>query len=357
MARKSSKAKGRTDGIRWLSAADPRLTVRGLAWFGENGGSFCRLPLRAKDVVRPDVWTLAQQTAGGRLAFRSDATAMSVRATTPNPGHMPHMPSTGSNGLSLYCGAPGRMRPWATAVPDMEKGAYECQLFAAVAPRMREFILYMPLYKELQALELGVNRGARILKPSRPAVERPVVFYGTSITQGGCASTAGSDFVSIVGRLLNIDVVNLGFSGNGTGDAEVAELMSEIDAALYVLDYAGNTDAKGLNRTLPRFIDILRARRPTAPILIMTCVCFSRYDFSPAVRDGLEQKRDVMIEHYVRRRRRGDPNVHLVDGFGLIPFGTDAAYVDGVHPADHGFRMMAERLAPFIEQILLRDTP
>jgi len=359
MARRKTvkaRAANHDGGLRWLSAADGRFTVRGLAWFAENQGRFCRLPLRAAGKVREPVWQLAQCPASARIAFRSNATSLSARFTNADTGFMDHMACTGSNGLFLYSGAPGRMRPWAVSRLDMSTVSCECTLFAGVEKKMREFRLYLPLYKGLESLELGLNRGTRVLPPSPLAVDKPVVFYGTSITQGGCASTAGSDFVSTLGRRLNLDVVNLGFSGNGQGEPELAELIGEIDASLYVLDYLANVDAPRLRRTLPRFVEILRRQRPQTPILLLTNLCYSQYDFSPGTRQALEDKRDITMEFYVRQRRRGDGNIHLADGFGLIPFGTDAAYVDGAHPADHGFQLMAERLAPFVEQILLRDS-
>lgn len=337
----------------WIPAADGRLGMRGLAWFRENKGRFCRLPLRAEGAVSSAVWSLAQCPAGGQLAFRSDTAAMAVRVANGDAGHMPHMAAVGSNGVALLCGAPGRMRPWAVAFPDMEKAAFERELFRDVPRRMREFRLYLPLYKGLQELEVGFSRGARFLPPSPAALRKPVVFYGTSITQGGCASTPANDFVSIVGRMLNLETVNLGFSGNGDYAPAMAGFLAEIDPALFVLDYA-NIGAEPLRRRLPRFVSILRKRRPSTPILIVTPVCQSRYAWSAGHRDHLEGTRDAMIAFYARSRPK-DGNLHLADGFGLIPFGTDSAYTDGNHPDDHGFLMIAERLAPQIERILLRD--
>lgn len=340
---------------RWLSAGDRHLTVRGLAWFKENGGSFSRLPLRAEKVVREPVWQLAQCPASGRVCFQSDTTALSVRITNSDTGFMSHMPMTGSNGCILYAGSPGHLQPWATATPDQQNPTFERELFKDVPRQMREFCLYLPLYKALKTLEIGLVPGAKLLPPSPPAVAKPVVVYGTSITQGGCANTAGSDFVSIVGRQLNVDVVNLGFSGNGRGEKEMAELIAEIDASLYVLDYAANTNAAEWEATLPRFLEILRRAHPETPVLLVTNVCFSQYAFSPGSRDVLEARRDFAMGFYAQQRRAGDRNLHLVDGFSLLPFGTDAAYVDGVHPTDHGFVLMAERLAPAIARILFRD--
>ena len=341
--------------LKWLSATDRRFTVRGLAWFAENGGRFCRLPLRAEKVVREPVWQLAQCPASARVCWRSDTTALSVRVTNSDAGFMAHMPMTGSNGCILYVGNDGQMRPWATATPEQQSASFERELFKGVPRKMREFCLYLPLYKGLEKLEIGFAPGAKLQPPAAPAVARPVVFYGTSITQGGCANTAGSDFVSMVGRRLNLDVVNLGFSGNGRGEPEVAELMAEVDASLYVLDYAANVNAQENEATLPRFVGILRRHHPETPILLMTNVCFSQYDFNPEFRAVLDARRDYTMEFYGQQRRGGDRHLHLVDGFGLLPFGADGAFVDGVHPTDTGFALMAERLAPALAQILLRD--
>jgi lysophospholipase L1-like esterase len=345
----------RGDGMRWLRPGEARMAVRGLAWWEENEGRFYRLPLRAEGTVPAPVWELCQSTAGGQVAFRSDTPRLDVRVTTRAITHMAHMPLSASNGLALYAGAPGTLRYWGSAIPDQESPSFSRTLFEALPKKMREFRLHMPLYKELDDLELGVARGARILPPSPLALPRPVVFYGTSITQGGCASTAGSDFVSTVGRRLNLDVVNLGFSGNGLGHPEVAELMTEIDASLYVLDYAANVQAAEMRRTLPKFVRILQEGRPGTPILLITALCYATYDFNDATRERHEVTRDAIMEFYARQRRKGDRTIHLADGFDLMPFGADALTVDGGHPSEHGFQVMAERLIPHLSRILLRD--
>lgn len=336
----------------WLGSGDRRLVMRGLGWYRENRKRFNRLPLRAQKVVRDDVWTLARAPASARLCFRSDTTQLSVKVTNAELNRMPHMPASGQGGLALYVGEPHRMRPWAVAIPDMENVHYERCLLQNMSRAMREYTLYLPLYNYLEKLEIGFSRGARIEPPSATSLGKPVVFYGTSITQGGCAGTAGTDFVSIVGRLLNLDVINLGFSGNGRGEPELAELVREIDAGLFVLDYVGNVDAARLKKTLPTFYRILRAKHRSTPVLLLSMVTFGRASYSSASRKDSELKRDIMIHFYSKMRKAGDANLHFVDGAGLIPYGADSAYVDGVHPSDGGFRMMAERLAPFIEMIL-----
>jgi lysophospholipase L1-like esterase len=337
----------------WMPASDRRLTIQGLAWFKENGGCFSRLPLRAKGRVRQAVWDLAQSPAGARIAFRTDSTRLSVRVSNSDTGVMYHMPGTGSNGLALYCGEPYRMRAWVSAVPDPALATFERDLFKDLPPAMREFRLYLPLYKQLKSLDLAFSPGARILPPSPFALPKPVVFYGTSITQGGCAATAGSDFVSAVGRMLNLDVVNLGFSGNGWGEPELAELAAEIDASLFVLDYAGNADEARMKRTLSPFVRILRARHPATPILIVGPLGYTLYGYHAPTRQSQEAKRDIMMGVYLQWRKKGDANIHFADGLSLLPFDLDGGHVDGVHPTTHGFLVMAERLAPYVARILL----
>ncbi len=339
--------------VTWRSAADGRFAVRGLWWFKENGGRFYRLPMRAEKIVTPAVWDLQQRTAGARICFRSDTTSVHVRADLGPTVSFAHMPATGHSGFALYVGEPYRTQPWGFAFPQGNETSFERQLLANLSPRMREYTLYLPLYSGVKKLEIGLSNGARIEKPSAPAVAKPAVFYGTSITQGGCANTADADYASIVGRLLNIDTINLGFSGNGKGEPELAQLIGEIDASLVALDYVANVDVPRLRKTLPVFIRILREKRPELPIVIMSKIVYCGCSAHASARANHEAQRDTILECYARLRRAGDTNVHFVDGNALLPHGAWLAHSDGGHPTSVGFQLMAERLAPQIASILL----
>lgn len=339
--------------LQWISATDPRLTVRGLAWFEENGKAFSRLPLRAKDVVRADVWHLAQAPASARVVFKTDAVRLALRMENHGLANMPHFAVTGSDGAFIYEGAPYVMKPWAMIAPPVGQLRAEKEIAANLAPAVREFTLYLPLYAPLKSMEIGLPQGATIEPPSPLRLAKPVVFYGTSITQGGCASTAGGDFISAVGRQLNVDVVNLGFSGNGRGEPELARLIGEIDAAAYVLDYCGNTDADGLQQTLPKFVAILREKHPQTPILLISKIHFYGEYITPHDSGSdYERQRDVMIRFYAAARAAGDGNIHFTDGWSLVQSGEDMAMVDGVHPTSFGFALMAQRLAPQLGYVL-----
>lgn len=339
-------------GIAWRSATENVFTVRGLAWYEENGRSFVRLPHRAEKIIRPDVWGLANGPASARVCFKTDSTRLALRVENGWAFNMPHFAVTGSDGVFVYEGAPFCQKPWNMAAPAIGQTKGEKEIVKDMPRRMREFTIYLPLYSHCKKLEIGLDPEAVIEAPSPCRLDKPVVVYGTSITQGGCASTAGGDFVSAVGRKLNLDVVNLGFSGNGRGEPELAELISEIDAAAYVLDYCANTDVNGLDTTLPVFIDILRKKRPATPIVCVSKIHYYGEEFVPGNRDTAEAQRDVMIRHYSARRAGGDRNIHFVDGWSLVGANEDMALVDGVHPTSQGFAIMAERLALPLRHIL-----
>lgn len=341
-----------SNGIVWRAATEAPFAIRGLAWFEENKRNFCRLPFRAEKLVRPDVWTLAQSPASGRVCFRTDSTLLALRMENSQGANMMHFAATGSDGLFVYAGDPMQEVPWNMVVPPRNTTAVEKEIARGLPKRMRTFTVYLPSYTPLKKLDIGLAQDAMVESPPPFRLEKPVVFYGTSITQGGCASTAGGDFVSTVGRRLNLDVINLGFSGNGCGEPEVAKLIAEIDAAAYVLDYCANVSPEDLNKTLPVFIDILRSAHPIIPIICMSKIHYYGELFKTDMRETNEKQRNIMMSHYLQRRDAGDQNIHFIDGWSLVSAGEDLALVDGVHPTSQGFAIMAERLLNPLRYIL-----
>jgi hypothetical protein len=342
-----------TPELRWLPGNAAPFVVRGLGWFGENGGAYNRLPLRAKGVVRDPVWELGCHTAGARLCFRTDATMLHVRAKLLHANVMSHMPLTGSSGLALYEGDPRQELPGPVAFPGNGEREYERVLFTGRERRLRTYTLYLPLYNGLESLSLGVNPEAKFEAPPAPLRARPIVWYGTSITQGGCAHNPGADYPAIVARALGLDVINLGFSGNGRGEPEVANLLAELDAELFVLDYVSNAGAEGLDATVDNVIATLRAQHPTTPIALVSRLFYSQVHYVRDQRAAQERIRDICLRHYLKHRDAGDANVHFIDGNTLIPFGTQLAYSDaGVHPSNHGYYLMAQAFLPQISYLL-----
>ena len=352
---KNFKPKAAAPDLHWIDAFDSRLALRGLGWLNENRKikSFRRLPERAEASMSANVRILSHHPASAFLAFFSDTSTLSVRGANPDADTMHNMPDTGSRGMELYFREGMQWLPMATAMPSPGNPQFDCALVSGLSLGMREYRLYLPLYKGLSHLSLGFSRGAKVKPAPAPRETKPIFFYGTSITQGGCASTAGTNFISILGRMLDTEVINFGFSGSGRGEPEVAELIREIDAEMFVLDYVANCDSARLQETLAPFVRIVREKRPRAPIVLLGAVAFNQVLWNKDMREEINAKRDLMMRFYLETKAAGDANLHFIDGWGVLPAGLTSAYVDGIHPTNAGFAIMAERLAPLLTMIRL----
>jgi len=337
----------------WIDATDPRLQVAGLPWLAENRGKFLRLPERAKGQVRPPIWWLAQMPSGGQIRFRSDTTSMQLRVSHSEHVHMWNMARVGHSGIDVYVGGPGRQRYWVSTTPLGDDPTYECDLFAGLTPEVREYTLYLPTYNDLTSLQIELSPGAQVLPPTPFALPKPVVFYGSSITQGACATRPGNGYVNTLGRLLNVEVVNEGYSGNGLGEPEMAALLAELDPACYVLDFHCNVETpEELAEVYYPFYRTLREAHPDVPIVMVSMLELPQELYRPEVRAKRLGQTRVILEAYRRGIREGDDRLTFVDGAWLLDAQTEGAYVDGVHPTDLGFALMARRLEPVLRSVL-----
>lgn len=239
------------DGVKWLDIRELGLEGQG---YRDVKSPFDRLPQRAEGVVREAVWNLSRHSAG--LAVRFVTNAQEIRAEwtlTSSNLAMPHMPATGVSGLDLYAKADdGKWRWVACGFPREQTN--KIPLVSGLPGTSREFLLYLPLYNGVSEVKLGVPAEASLERgaayPDQQA--RPIVFYGTSITQGGCASRPGMCHPAILGRWYQRPVINLGFSGNGTMEKEVGQFLAEIEAHVYVIDCLPNMNAAQVaERTQP----------------------------------------------------------------------------------------------------------
>jgi lysophospholipase L1-like esterase len=337
--------------IDWVTASDSRFDVRGLPWFAENQGEFIRLPKRLKDELPPPVWNLGLSPAGARIRFRTDSTRVAIRLDYPSPPNMANMHAFGQTGVDLYLD--GIYRSTAVAPKDAAAGKIVEHVFAEDLPKAeRELTLYLPLYKPVTPVAIGLDPGSSI-KPARRYVNaKPVVYYGTSITQGGCASRSGMSYQAILSRQLALDFVNLGFSGNGKGEPAVAAMVAEIDAAAFVLDFArNNPTVESVREVYAPFLDKLRQKHPGTPIIAITPIAAAG---NPRVH---EEMREHIRQVVKTRIAAGDTRLTLVEGISLLgPHQLDGL-VDGSHPNDLGFQWMADALSPTIAAVLSLPPP
>lgn len=336
--------------LRWITPAD--LEVDGLPWYAENKGELYRLPVRSKDKFPTAVWNLSKSPSGARLRFRTDSTAIAVRLEYPSAPDMRNMHAFGQTGVDLYVeGA-----YWGTAIADHDakpEKVYEHVYFDLHSQprRQREITIYLSLYKPVRVLGVGIDPEAKLDRAKPFAVDKPVVFYGTSITQGGCASHPGTSYQAILGRMLNVDFVNLGFSGAGKGEPDVARAVAEIDASIFVLDFAqNNPTVQSLREVYAPFLETLRAKHPNTPILTITPI------FAAREAQGIDTRLEAMrahIRHVASSRiAAGDAYIQVVEGTDLLGSTRADGLVDGTHPNDLGFQWMAEGLAPRLRKIL-----
>jgi lysophospholipase L1-like esterase len=219
-------------------------------------------------------------------------------------------------------------------------------------PRIdREITLYLPLYMPVKVLAIGLDAEAH-LQPAKPfAVSGPVVFYGTSITQGGCASRPGMSYQAILGRMLNLDFVNLGFSGNGKGEPELARAVASINASCFVLDFAqNNPTVDSLAQVYAPFLETIRSLHPETPVLVVTPIYSAHESWSRDAR--LEGMRELIRQVAAKRIAAGDHHLEIVEGTDLLGPSRGDGLVDGTHPNDLGFQWMAEGLAGRVAKVL-----
>jgi hypothetical protein len=324
--------------------------------FEDTKAPFDRLPARAEQLVRPPVWGLSRQSAGICLRFETDSTELHAKwsLTSPNLA-MPHMPATGVSGLDLYVKTESGKWRW-LAVGQPRKQTNSARLVVGLPAGRREYIVYFPLYNGVSSMSIGVSKSAKIWKAdARKSGLKPIVFYGTSITQGGCASRPGMVHTAILGRWLDAPVINLGFSGNGRMEAEVARLMAEIDASVYVIDCLPNIFAGLVKKRTEPLVRILRDARPETPIVLVedreyTDTFLIKYK---AVRN--QTSRIELKAAFVRLQKSGVKNLHYIEGKHLL--GDDGeGTVDSSHPTDLGFMRQSEAFRDVLQPILTKSS-
>jgi len=360
-ALKVESAADLADGV-YLDVRNDPFDVYGLYDY-KNQPRFCRMP----EEVAQETWKLTTtgitdlmwHTAGGRVRFTTDSPYVAIRCKMKAITFMPHMPLDGMCGFDLYETVDGRDRYIDTyRVPftrsDSEIGVisicpdhgFSSNVWVGETGKMRSYTIHFPLYNDVEKLEIGLRRDASVDHGAPYEDVAPVVFYGSSITQGGCASHPGNAYENLFSAYRNIDHINLGFSGSACGEKPVAEYIASLNMSLFVMDYDYNAvNPWYLEQTHKPFYDIIRAAHPDLPIIMISrCT-------GPDREDNL-LRREVIYRSYKAAVEAGDPNVYFLDGDTFFAGKYRSVYtVDGVHPNDAGFYKMAEIIGNLIDDI------
>ncbi len=327
----------------------------------EGVSSYLRIPEEVAEATGERIAVLNRKTAGGRIRFRTDSPEIALRVTMPTYSRIAKMTCLAGNGYDMYSYEEGEYRYVGSFVPPV---AYKepLELSLSLPPSvMRDITINLPIFGEISRLEVGLREGAALLPPEEYRTEAPILYYGSSITQGQCVSRPGNIYEAIISRRFHCDYRNLGWSGNAKGDLPMAEYISRQPMSLFVMDYDHNSPtAETLMETHERFFLTVRERRPELPILMTTK---TDTPYSRGAREALARRREVIRRTYDNAVARGDKNVYFVDGsraFGLartLGLSADDCTIDGCHPTDVGYACMAKLLGDKIGEILGWTSP
>jgi len=307
-----------------------------------------RLPECLRDRVSGNLWECAASQSGARLCFMSDTTLFGLSGTFPDALGTHNMHVRGRAGLDVYIdgGYAGAFFPTAP-------GHAESVIIERLPRALRRYTVYLPIYGRVDSLRVLLDDDAALLPPPPFARALPAVFYGTSITQGGCASHPALSYPAWLCRDLNLDFVNLGFSGLGRGERVVAEQVAGIPASCYVLDFVQNNPTiEEFEEAYYRFYHILRDKNPDTPVVMTAAIPYAGEGLSQEFIVKQTARRRIAHDAYERGLAGGDKNLHMMDWYQALDFGRGDAQVDGAHPNDYGFFLMKEALKPLLKQIL-----
>ncbi|MGB3328050.1 MAG: SGNH/GDSL hydrolase family protein, partial [Thermomicrobiales bacterium] len=299
--------------------------------FADTLRPYDRLPARAETMVPEIVWDLSRMASGLFTRFRTDATTIAIRTTLGLPElGMTHMPPTSVSGVDLYADDADGTSRWVAVSHPATFPVVEALLVDGIDAGTRDYTLWFPLFNRVEAAKIGLTPGASFtLLPEDETP--PIAWYGTSIIHGASASRPGMTATAQLSRRLGRRVLGLGFSGNGKMEVELAELLAEIDAAIYVIDCLPNMDADLVQERALPFLQALRARRPETPIVLMEDRTLENAWVYAIEREKHAARRQELRAAYEAMRAQGDDRITLVAADGLL--GTDGdATADRSHP-------------------------
>ncbi len=344
--------------LRYVDALEFRVINHG--WTTDATYSpYTRIPTNLKDSIRQELWDRGMNSAGIGIRFATNSKRIGVRYNLHSNFHMAHMADTGIKGTDLYIWVEDRSAGvqesrssaggyWAyvnTNRPTQD--SIQSKVYVEhMDGEMHECLIYLPLYDGVNWMEIGVDSDAVLTKPllDNPRKGMRVVNYGTSIMHGGCASRTGMTATNIMQRELNIEMVNLGVSGEGKLVFPMARAMAAMDDVVaYIIDPVPNCTQMMCDTLTYDFIKIIRAARPDVPIIMVEGPMYPYAKFDSYFRDYLPAKNAAYRKNYARLKAEGDDHLYYVTCEGLT--GPDEeGTVDGIHLTDLGFRWYADKL-------------
>ncbi len=335
------------EGFSFYDVHCGRFQISGFPFLEENNKEFFRLPRKDLNTFRTNLEWLGYANSGGCIRFMTNSKQIALKAQVTRDEDLSIMARTAMQGIDIYIGADRDKR----FVKNLTATKRNKQIagFADISDqggRYTEVTLYLPLYDQVTDLSIGLCEGCEPFLPVERRLEQPILFYGSSITQGGCTDRPGNAYFNMLSRWLDARIIGLGFAGNALGEPEIARMIAKLDMSMFVYDYDHNAPSPmHLQETHYPFYEIVRKAHPEIPILMISKPD-AEYDL-----DCLTRK--IIRQSFQRARDNGDQNVYFVDGSRLFgEWGRDECTVDNCHPNALGSFRMAEGLYPLMAEIL-----
>lgn len=326
-------------GMKMHSADDPRFALYGVTR-GDSG--YYRIPLDIASTISKNISEMTKNTTGGRIRFRTDSPYVAVKVKLESPELLTRMSALATHGMDVYC----EKDYLGSLIPPLDMVNDEYETLAKFESReMRNITLNLPLYSHIKELLIGLDEDSAILPAPDYGICRPIVYYGSSITNGATSSRPGLTYESIISRMLDADFINLGFGGSARGETAMAEYIASLDMSAFVMDYDHNAPtAKHLAETHEPMFLTVREKHPDLPVIMISRPAFHR-------NADIDRRFEVIYNTYSAAKARGDNNVYLIDGREFfLTIGNDWS-VDGIHPTDLAFRIMAEKIGAVLARI------
>lgn len=334
------------DDVVWFDAKNAPFSLHGL-YFDETEHRYRRITHEEAEKVNWGMDYMSAMTAGGRLRFITDSPFIAVKCVLG-----PEFKSEGkaSHGFAVYkdddfCGVIFPNREQFQAVVD-NKIVFD----GLRTPRntgLGTITLHFPNYNGVYELYIGLQAGCKLQPPKPYRYPKPVVFYGSSITQGGSVSRTGNDYIDLLAKKLDFDYINLGFSGGAVAQKTMVDYLASLDVSAYVFDYDANAPSvEHLQATYPYLYETVRKAHPNTPIVMLT-----RPHFDTTA--NAKERRDYIRSVYRAAKKSGDKLVFFVDGekmFGKV--NRSGCTVDGTHPNDLGFYRMYQTILPTMKKAI-----
>ena len=308
-----------------------------------------RLPALYKEIVREPVWDLSKHSSGLSIRFLSNSSIITAKWEVLNNLSMDHMPDTGIKGVDLYFKDNDEWQYINTGVPVGFNNEYK--LIENMDNELREYKVFLPLYDGIKNIEIGVDSLSYVKKP-KSNEKKPIVFYGTSITQGACASRPGMAHTNIISRQLDRDVINFGFSGNGRMEEPIANLISDSNPIFYVIECMPNMYPDLVSSNTIPLIDTIRSKDPNTPIILVDLFTSPLTELDKNAIKETSEMNNALKTQYDKMINNGYNNIFYLETQSAL--GNDfEGTVDAVHFTDLGFIRYSDFLVKKFEELEL----